>query len=63
MFLVGMSLNNIKDEIEVFKDKINRKNLALDESKNQLMADEIKLDKIFTNDKKETQEKLNVRRD
>ena len=60
MFLVGMSLNNIKDEIEVFKDKINRKNLALDESKNQLMADEIKLDKIFTNDKKETQEKLNV---
>lgn len=49
-----MSLNNIKDEIEVFKDKINRKNLALDESKNQLMADEIKLDKIFTNDKKET---------
>ena len=61
--MVGMSLNNIKDEIEVFKDKINRKNLALDESKNQLMADEIKLDKIFTNDKKETQEKLNVRRD
>ena len=58
--MVGMSLNNIKDEIEVFKDKINRKNLALDESKNQLMADEIKLDKIFTNDKKETQEKLNV---
>ncbi len=44
MFLVGMSLNNIKDEIEVYKEKIRRKDIALEESRNQLTADEIKLD-------------------
>ena len=60
MFLVGMSLNNIKDEIEVYKEKIRRKDIALEESRNQLTADEIKLDQIFTNDKKETAEKQNV---
>ena len=57
MFLVELSYNTIKKEIEELDHKTKRKDIALKDSSNQLENDHIKLMKFIEQDNITTQEK------
>lgn len=68
MFLVELSYNTIKEEIDDLDNKGKKKEIALEDSKKQLESDHLKLikfieqDNVTTTDKEREAEKVATRK-